>query len=64
MTDVFEIQDEISQAIVANLKVKLASQSGSGIDVRRSRPGRSSSATRKIWRPTTSTSKAGSSFTR
>jgi serine/threonine protein kinase/Tfp pilus assembly protein PilF len=30
MTDVFEIQDEISQAIVANLKVKLESQSGSG----------------------------------
>ena len=30
MTDVFEIQDEISQAIVAKLKVKLASQSGSG----------------------------------
>ncbi len=29
MTDVFEIQDEISQAIVSNLKVKLASQSGS-----------------------------------
>ena len=32
MTDVFEIQDEISQAIVAKLKVKLASQSGSGTD--------------------------------
>lgn len=32
MTDVFEIQDEISQAIVSNLKVKLASQSGSGVD--------------------------------
>ncbi len=32
MTDVFEIQDEISQAIVAKLKVKLASQSGSGVD--------------------------------
>jgi serine/threonine-protein kinase len=31
MTDVFEIQDEISQAIVAKLKVRLASQSGSGI---------------------------------
>ena len=30
MTDVFEIQDEISQAIVAKLKVKLESQSGSG----------------------------------
>ena len=30
MTDVFEIQDEISQAIVAKLKVRLASQSGSG----------------------------------
>jgi serine/threonine protein kinase len=30
MTDVFEIQDEISQAIVANLKVRLESQSGSG----------------------------------
>ncbi len=30
MTDVFEIQDEISQAIVAILKVKLGSQSGSG----------------------------------
>jgi TolB-like protein len=30
MTDVFEIQDEISQAIVANLKVKLESQTGSG----------------------------------
>ena len=32
MTDVFEIQDEISQAIVAKLKVRLASQSGSGAD--------------------------------
>ena len=32
MTDVFEIQDEISQAIVAKLKVKLGSQSGSGTD--------------------------------
>jgi len=30
MTDVFEIQDEISQAVVAKLKVRLASQSGSG----------------------------------
>jgi serine/threonine protein kinase/Tfp pilus assembly protein PilF len=30
MTDVFEIQDEISQAIVAKLKVRLESQSGSG----------------------------------
>jgi serine/threonine-protein kinase len=30
MTDVFEIQDEISQAIVGKLKVRLASQSGSG----------------------------------
>jgi len=29
MTDVFEIEDEISQAIVAKLKVRLASQSGS-----------------------------------
>ena len=33
MTDVFEIQDEISQAIVANLKVRLASQTGSGTSV-------------------------------
>ena len=32
MTDVFEIQDEISQAIVAKLKVRLGSQSGSGAD--------------------------------
>ena len=32
MTDVFEIQDEISQAIVGQLKVQLASQSGSGTD--------------------------------
>jgi eukaryotic-like serine/threonine-protein kinase len=32
MTDVFEIQDEISQAIVAKLKVRLGSQSGSSID--------------------------------
>lgn len=32
MTDVFEIQDEISQTIVGKLKVKLASQSGSGVD--------------------------------
>src|SRR5207248_6320980 len=32
MTDVFEIQDEISQAIVAKLKVRLGSQSGSGVD--------------------------------
>jgi serine/threonine protein kinase len=32
MTDVFEIQDEISQAIVAKLKVRLASQTGSGIE--------------------------------
>jgi eukaryotic-like serine/threonine-protein kinase len=30
MTDVFEIQDEISQAIVAKLKVKLESHSGTG----------------------------------
>jgi len=29
MTDVFEIQDEISQSIVAKLRVRLASQSGS-----------------------------------
>ncbi len=33
MTDVFEIQDEISQAIVAKLKVRLASQTGSGTDL-------------------------------
>ena len=33
MTDVFEIQDEISQAIVAKLKVRLASQTGSGSDL-------------------------------
>ncbi len=32
MTDVFEIEDEISQAIVAKLKVRLTSQSGSGLD--------------------------------
>ena len=32
MTDVFEIQDEISKAIVANLKVKLAGNSDPGID--------------------------------
>ena len=32
MTDVFEIQDEISQAIVAKLKVRLASQSGISAD--------------------------------
>jgi serine/threonine-protein kinase len=32
MTDVFEIQDEISQTIVSRLKVKLASQSGSGVE--------------------------------
>ena len=32
MTDVFEIEDEISQAIVAKLKVRLASQSGTGTD--------------------------------
>jgi serine/threonine-protein kinase len=32
MIDVFEIQDEISQAIVGMLKVRLGSQSGSGID--------------------------------
>ncbi len=32
MTDVFEIQDEISQNIVGKLKVRLASQSGSGAD--------------------------------
>ncbi|HTA43485.1 MAG TPA: protein kinase [Bryobacteraceae bacterium] len=37
MTDVFEIQDEISQAIVGKLKVQLASQSGSGVD--RAHPG-------------------------
>lgn len=30
MTDVFEIQDEISQAIVGKLKVRLGSQSGTG----------------------------------
>ncbi len=40
MTDVFEIQDEISQAIVAKLKVKLASQSGSGSGIDRTRPPR------------------------
>ena len=33
MTDVFEIQDEISQSIVAKLKVRLASQTGSGSDL-------------------------------
>ena len=32
MLDVFEIQDEISQAIVAKLKVRLASQTGSGTE--------------------------------
>jgi len=32
MTDVFEIQDEISQAIVGKLKVRLISQSGSGAE--------------------------------
>jgi serine/threonine protein kinase/tetratricopeptide (TPR) repeat protein len=32
MTDVFEIQDEISQSIVGKLKVRLASQTGSGVD--------------------------------
>ena len=32
MTDVFEIQDEISQNIVGKLKVRLASQGGSGAD--------------------------------
>lgn len=32
MTDVFEIQDEISQVIAATLKVRLSSQSGSGLD--------------------------------
>jgi serine/threonine protein kinase/Tfp pilus assembly protein PilF len=32
MTDVFEIQDEISQNIVGKLKVRLASQSGSGTE--------------------------------
>ena len=37
MTDVFEIQDEISQAIVAKLKVKLTSTSGSGSGVDRRR---------------------------
>jgi serine/threonine protein kinase/Flp pilus assembly protein TadD len=36
MTDVFEIQDEISVAIVAKLKVRLASQTGSGLDVTQS----------------------------
>lgn len=35
MTDVFEIQDEISGAIAGKLKVRLASQSGSGGDVLR-----------------------------
>ena len=33
MTDVFEIQDEISQSIVAKLKVRLASQTGTGTDL-------------------------------
>jgi serine/threonine protein kinase/Flp pilus assembly protein TadD len=33
MTDVFEIEDEISQAIVGKLKVRLASQSGSSTSV-------------------------------
>src|SRR5207253_1476869 len=33
MTDVFEIQDEISAAIVGKLKVRLASQSGSGAEL-------------------------------
>ena len=32
MTDVFEIEDEISQAIVGVLKVRLASQSGTGTE--------------------------------
>ena len=32
MTDVFEIQDEISQAIVGNLKVRLSSHSGTRTD--------------------------------
>ena len=38
MTDVFEIQDEISDAIVAKLKVRLGSQSGTGIDPARPMP--------------------------
>ncbi len=33
MTDVFEIQDEISQSIVGKLKVRLASQTGSGTEI-------------------------------
>ena len=32
MTDVFEIQDEISQSIVGKLRVRLTSQTGSGTD--------------------------------
>ncbi|HYA17249.1 MAG TPA: protein kinase [Bryobacteraceae bacterium] len=38
MTDVFEIQDQISDAIVAKLKVRLGSQSGTGIDPSRPMP--------------------------
>ena len=52
MTDVFEIQDEISQAIVGKLRVKLASHSGSDATSVAGRPHRSS-ATRRIWKPTT-----------
>ncbi len=38
MTDVFEIQDEISQAIVGKLKVRLATQSASAPDLSQSGP--------------------------
>ena len=61
MTDVFEIQDEISHAIVEKLKVKLAGDSSDGVNGRRAT---SSSATRRTWKPTTSICAAATNFTR
>ena len=62
MTDVFEIQDEISQAIVAKLKVKLASRR---LAWRGGLPAhRWLSAIRRIWKLTTFISKAASNSIR
>ena len=60
MTDVFEIQDEISQAIVEKLKVKLAGESSDGTAPEPT----SSSAIRKIWKLTISICAAATNCTR
>jgi TolB-like protein len=62
MTDVFEIQDEISQAIVGKLKVKLAGDSGS--DGSSQASAELSNATRRTWKLTISICAGATSFTR